>query len=339
MIDPIHRSSRREFVAGLGALASLPLLIAACGDDDAGGAPSAAGRAPAGPWSFKDDRGKTIELDKAPERMVMHEYATIALWDYGFRPVGIYGSIAIADQPLFDGLDVEGIEQVGRAWGEINLEGVAALGPDAIITTWWPGDALLGGVKDAKIEAKLEAIAPIVGIHAQVPATTTIEHFEKLAVSLGADPDAPAITAERERFETAKAALQRAAAEKAGLKTMAVYVDPELLYIGKVPDYADLRDYESWGMRFVSGKSKDPYWQKVSWENADGFEADLIMLDARAGAPSVEDLADLPVWRDLPAVQAGQITPWHMEEDVSYRVFADHIEELTASVAKAELVT
>jgi iron complex transport system substrate-binding protein len=339
MIDPIHRSSRREFVAGLGALASLPLLIAACGGDDDSAAPSGAGDAPAGPWSFKDDRGKTIELDKAPERLVMHEYAAIALWDYGFRPVGIYGSIAIADQPLFDGLDVKGIEQVGRAWGEINLEAVAALGPDAIITTWWPGDGLLGGVKDAKVEAKLQAIAPIVGIHAQVPATTTIEHFEKLAVSLGADADVPAIAAERKRFETAKAALEEAAASKPDLKTMAVYVDPELLYVAKVPDYADLREYESWGMRFVSGKSKDPYWQQVSWENADSFQADLIMLDARAGAPSIEDLADLPVWRDMPAVKAGQITPWHMEEDVSYRVFADHIEELTSNLAKAKVVT
>jgi iron complex transport system substrate-binding protein len=339
MIDPIHRSSRREFVAGLGALASLPLLIAACGGDDDSASPSGAGDAPAGPWSFKDDRGKTIELEKAPERLVMHEYAAIALWDYGFRPVGIYGSIAIADQPLFDGLDVEGIEQVGRAWGEINLEAVAALGPDAIITTWWPGDGLLGGVKDAKVEAKLQAIAPLIGIHAQVPATTTIEHFEKLAVSLGADADAPAITAERKRFETAKAAFQEAAAEKPDLKAMAVYVDPELLYVGKVPDYADLREYESWGMRLVSGKSKDPYWQKVSWENADSFEADLILLDARAGSPSVEDLADLPVWRDLPAVKAGQIAPWHIEEDVSYRVFADHIEELTGTLAKAKVVT
>jgi iron complex transport system substrate-binding protein len=339
MIDPTHRSSRREFVAGLGALASLPLLIAACGGADDATVPSGAIEAPDGPWSFKDDRGTSIELDQAPERMVMHEYAAIALWDYGFRPVGIYGSTAIADQPLFDGLDVQGIEQVGRAWGEINLEAVAALGPDAIITTWWPGDGLLGGIKDAKVEAKLQAIAPIVGIHAQVPATTTIEHFEQLAVSLGADADAPEIAAERERFRKAKAAFEAAAAAKGDLRTMAVYVDPELLYVGKVQDYADLREYESWGMQFVSGESKDPYWQQVSWENADRFQADLIMLDARAGAPTVKDLADLPVWRDMPAVKAGQVTSWHMEEDVSYRVFADHIEELTASLEKASVVT
>ena len=339
MIDPIHRSNRREFVAGLGVLASLPLLIAACGGDDETAAQSAGGGAPAGPWTFKDDRGRTIELDAAPERMVMHEYAAVALWDYGFRPAGIYGSIAIADQPLFDGLDVEGIEQVGRAWGEINLEAVAALGPDAIITTWWPGDGLLGGVKDAKVEAKLQAIAPLIGIHAQVPATTTIDHFEKLAGALGADVDAPEIAAERKRFETAKAEFEKVAAEKQGLKAMAVYVDPELLYVGKVPDYSDLREYESWGLEFTSGKSKDPYWQQVSWENADGFAADFILLDARAGSPTVEDLADMPVWRDMPAVKAGQITPWHMEEDVSYRIFADHIEELTANLAKAEVVS
>jgi iron complex transport system substrate-binding protein len=334
----MNHSSRRQFVAGMGALATLPTLLAACGGDDESASAAGATTEQSGPWSFTDDRGDKASVDKTPERIVMHEYAAIGLWDYGIRPVGIFGSIDMAKQPLFEGLDTKGIQQIGKAWGEINLESMAALRPDLVVSTWWPGDKLLGGIKDAKVEAKIRAIAPLVGIHAQVPASTTIDHFEKLAVSLGANADDPKIAAERDRYERAVQAFKAAVGEKKGLKAMAVYVDPEMLYLGKVPDYSDLREYQSWGLEFITGESKDPYWQQVSWENADRFEPDLILLDARAGSPTAEDLAKLPVWRDYAAVKAGQITPWHMEEDVSYRVFADHVEELTAAVTEAKVL-
>jgi iron complex transport system substrate-binding protein len=329
-------ATRRQFLVGAGALASLPALLAACGEEEA---PESSASASAGPWTFTDDRGERIALDQVPKRLVVHEYAAVGLWDYGIRPVGVFGSIDMAKQPLFEGLDTEGIQQIGKAWGEINLEAMAALRPDLVVSTWWPGDGLLGGIKDDKLQGKIEAIAPIVGVHAQVPASTTIEHFEKLAVSLGANADDPEVATHRERYEKAVQAFRAAVAEKPELKAMAVYVDPELLYLGKVSDYADLREYRSWGLQFISGESRDPYWQKVSWENADRFEPDLIFLDARAGAPTVEDLAKLPVWRDYAAVKAGQVTPWHMEEDVSHRVFAEHIEELTGAITKARILS
>jgi iron complex transport system substrate-binding protein len=323
--------NRREFVAGMGAVLA---LLAGCGDDEEPATAEATG-----PWSFTDDRGEKVSLDKAPKRIVAHEYAAIGLWDYGIRPVGIFGSIAMSKQPLFDGLDTNGIPQVGEAWGEINLEAVASLRPELVVSTWWPSESLLGGIKDDKVKGKIEAIAPIVGVHAQVPASTTIDHFEKLAIALGANAEDPKIAAQHDRYDKAVQGLKAALAEKQGLKAMAVYVDPEILYLAKVGDYSDLREYQSWGLELISGESKDAYWQQVSWENADRFDPDLIFLDARAGSATVEDLAKLPVWRDYAAVKAGQVTPWHMEEDVSYRVFSDHIEELTAAVTKARVLT
>jgi iron complex transport system substrate-binding protein len=320
--------NRRELIGGAAALIA---LLAGCGDDE----PASA----SGPWSFTDDRGGKLSLEHVPKRIVTHEYAAIGLWDYGIRPVGIFGSIEMTKQPLFDGLDTDGIEQIGKAWGEINLEAMASLRPDLVVSTWWPGDGLLGGIKDDRVKDKIEEIAPIVGIHAQVPASTTIDHFERLAIALGADAQDPKVKAQHERYDKAVQGLKAALAEKQGLRAMAVYVDPELLYLAKVGDYSDLREYRSWGLRFIGGESKDPYWQKVSWENADRVRPDLILLDARAGSPTVEDLAKLPVWRDYAAVKAGQVTPWHMEEDVSYRVFSDHIEELTAAVTTARVLS
>ena len=328
--------TRREFVAGLGALASLPLLLAACGDDDSS-APTSESET-AGPWTFKDDRSKTISLEQPPERMVMHEYAAIALWDYGIRPVGIYGSVPPDKQPLMRDFDLEGIESVGEVWGEVNLEALAALRPDLIITTWWPSEKLLGGIKDSKLEGKMAAIAPLVGIHAQVPATRTVERFDELAGALGDDLDTPELVATRKRFDDAVAAFKAAAADKPDLRVMAVSTTPEALYVAKVEDYSDLREFSDWGLNVISGKSGDAYWETLSWENADKYPADVLLYDARAHAPKPDQLAKLPVWPGLPAVEADQLTPWHMEEAVSYRLFAGHVEELTAMVAGAEPV-
>lgn len=322
-------NTRRQFLA---AAASLPLVLAACGSDDEE-APTTAG-----PWTFTDDRGERLSLPKRPERLVMQEYPTAALWPYGIKPIGIFGSVPMEKQPLFADYDLSGIESVGEAWAEINLEAVAALRPDLIVSTYWPSDGL-GGLERGKLAKQMEAIAPIAGVHAQVPARTTIEHFERLAVALGGDADAPPIRAARTRLDDAAQALKAAVEAKPGLRAMAVYADPEAFYVAKVEAYSDLREYRDWGLELVTGKSSDPYWEQLSWENADKYEADLLLHDARAWSPKLEDLEKIPVWRDLPAVKAGQLTPWHMEEAVSYELFAAHVEELTAAVEKARVLS
>jgi iron complex transport system substrate-binding protein len=318
---------RREFLA---ATASLPLLLAACGEDT--DEPAAGG-----PWRYTDDRGVKLALPEAPERLVMHEYPVAALWPYGVRPVGIFGSVAMDEQPLFAGYDLSGIESVGEAWAEINLESVAALRPDLIVSTWWPGDGL-GGMENDKLAGKMEAIAPTAGIHAQIPAMQTIERFRHFAAALGKDVDAPRIAAARKRCEEAIEAFKAAVRAKPGLRAMAVYADPEAFYVAKIGAYSDLREYQAWGLNLVGGRSSDPYWEQLSWENADKYAADLLLHDARAWSPTLDDLAEIPVWRDLPAVNAGQLTPWHMEQAVGYDLFASHIEELTGAIAQARVL-
>jgi iron complex transport system substrate-binding protein len=228
------------------------------------------------------------------------------------------------------------VKSAGDVWGEINIEALAALRPDLIVTTWWPSEKLLGGVKDDKVRKKLEAIAPIVGIQAQEPATTTIEHFEKLAGRLGGD--ASKVADIRKRYDRAVADFKAAAKAKPDVRVVAAYADPEAFYVGKTSDYSDLKEYAAWGLNLAEVKSKDPYWDKLSWENADKYPADLILYDARAHAPKLDKLMEIPLFRRLPAVKAKQLSPWHMEEAVSYRLFASHIEELTARLKTARVV-
>jgi iron complex transport system substrate-binding protein len=327
------RTTRRRFVAGAGALASLPALLAACGSDE-----ESESAADQGGFSFTDDRGQKVTLDGRPERIVMHEYAAVALWDYGLRPIGIYASQPFDKQPLFKDMDLGDVESLGEVWGEVNLEALAALRPDINLTTYWPTDKSLGGIKDAKLEEKMSAIAPIVGIDAQAPADTTIDHFEKLAAALGADVEAEPVVAARKRYKDSIERLRAAVEAKPGLRVMPVYADPELLYIGKWNDYSDLKVFESEGVEFVPAKSSKPYWEELSWENADKYPADLILWDARATSPRPEKLAEIPGWQRLPAVEAGQLSPWRMEEGVSYKLFASHVEELAGAIERARVL-
>ncbi len=88
----------------------------------------------------------------------------------------------------------------------------------------------------------------------------------------------------------------------------------------------------------MSGESPDPYWEIVSWETAAEYPADLILYDGRATAPSLDELADIPLRTKLPAVQADHLTPWHMEEGIGYKLFTEHIKQLTAAVERSDMV-
>jgi iron-desferrioxamine transport system substrate-binding protein len=52
---------------------------------------------------------------------------------------------------------------------------------------------------------------------------------------------------------------------------------------------------------------EDGYFEALSWENADKYDAGLIILDSRTQAVQANDLESKPAWRDLPAVKAGQV--------------------------------
>ncbi|MGH2944426.1 MAG: ABC transporter substrate-binding protein, partial [Solirubrobacteraceae bacterium] len=177
-------TTRRRFVVrGLGALASAPLLLAACGDDDK---QAASADAEAGPWSFTDDRGEKITLDKRPARIIAYETAASALWYQGIVPTAVFGGAPLKGNPTLAGLDVGRTQSVGEVYGEINLEKVAALRPDLIVTAYDPDQTTLFGFKDDKQQQKMASFAPIAAIDGIPLPTKVIDRFVALAGSLGA---------------------------------------------------------------------------------------------------------------------------------------------------------
>ncbi|MFG1667053.1 hypothetical protein [Streptomyces sp. Y7] len=90
------------------------------------------------------------------------------------------------------------------------------------------------------------------------------------------------------------------------------------------------------GLRRGGRKSDEwGFWEFLSWENADKYHADLIMIDNRSTSLSAEELAEKRTWRQLPAVKAGQTVPWAMEERYGYAGYAPVLEQLADAVRKA----
>jgi iron complex transport system substrate-binding protein len=80
-----------------------------------------------------------------PTRIIAQEDAAAALWSFGIRPIATYGYQPLSENPQFEGVDVSGVDTVGEAFGEINIEKIPALDPDLIVTSLWPSEGPAGG--------------------------------------------------------------------------------------------------------------------------------------------------------------------------------------------------
>lgn len=343
-------TTRREFVlAGIGVLASGSLLLAACGGSDDGSSPDAATAAapeatstePAGgPWTFTDDRGVGISLPALPLRIVAQEDAAAALWPLGVRPVGVFGNAPLGDNPQFEGVDLSEVESVGSVYGEINLEKLAALKPDLIVTpSWQPYGASGMGFKDDQQLDAVSRIAPIAAIEVTVAYADMVDRFHELAESLGVDVAAPDVTAARDELEAALEGLRAAVAGKPGLEVLAVSANADQVYVADPGGYSDLQEYHAAGIDVVVPKANIDFgWETLSWERVDKYAADIILYDGRAGTLTPEELAKRPTWARLPAVEAGQIGPWYVGTTYSLPFFTEHVKELTALIERSQLL-
>src|SRR5262249_26290474 len=125
--------TRRRFGLAAGAV-TLAGLLAACGDDEPTPAASADDAA-AGPWTWTDDRGDTVELDQRPERIVVSQWLLPAFWALGIKPVGVLTFMPWDD---IDGYAEAGIAEgdvtvLSTTYGEVDLEKMVGLRPDLVV--------------------------------------------------------------------------------------------------------------------------------------------------------------------------------------------------------------
>ncbi|SFD67917.1 ABC transporter substrate-binding protein [Streptomyces aidingensis] len=343
--------TRRSLLATGGALGAGALLTA-CGSDsgsaeaggDNGGGNGGNG---SGPWSFTDDRGTTVELDRTPEKIVAFTGTAAALYDYGVECVGVFGPTVTADgEPDVQAgeLNVDKLTVLGNAWGEFNVEKYAGLAPELLVTNMFVENGLWY-VPDESAET-IAGLAPTVGIAvapAALPSTTllsAIERTAELAGALGADLTARQNTEARTRFEAAAESLRQAARDSGGLTVLACSGDPDLFYASDPSASADLAYFKELGVQIVTPDNVEGgFFESLSWENADKYRTDLVMLDNRSSALQPADLADKPTWTRLPAVEAGQVIEWTTEPRYSYAGCAPLLEALAEALRTAKRVS
>ncbi|MEO3743573.1 ABC transporter substrate-binding protein [Plantactinospora sp. B5E13] len=334
--------SRRNLLGAAGAL-GLGALLTACGGNDSGSGGS--GSAPGGgPWSFTDDRGQQVKTDARPQRVVAFTGTAAALHDFGVTDqlVGVFGPTTLPDgrtDVQAGDLDVSRLTVIGNVWGEFNIEKYAALRPDLLVTHQYEEGALWYVPDESK--DKIAPLAPSVALVAsRAPLDTVIGRHAELAAALGADLTAPKVTDAKARFEAAAASIRQAVAEKPGLRVLACSASADLFYASNPGVNSDILYYRSLGVDVVVPDKLDSlgYFEGLSWENADKYPADLLLLDNRSSTLQPKDLTSKPTWNQLPAVRANQIVGWNSEPRFSYAGSAAALETLANAIRGAKKV-
>jgi iron complex transport system substrate-binding protein len=322
------------------AVMALSAVLTGCGNDSTASDTPAAD---AGPWSFTDGSGQVVKADKTPTRIIAHAGEAAALMSFGIKPVGIYSDESVKTDPNLKSLDLTGIEILGEEWGKIDVEKAAALRPDLIVGDWWPAEKAHSGMEEGVDEKskKIAELAPVVGVSQGKSIVQLADGYADLAKSLGAKVDDPQIAANKKRFEEAVTAFKAAVAEKPGLTVGAVSPSDDKLYFAN-PEYApELLDFQSFGLKVINPDKPDagfPYWENLSWENADKYQPDLILFDGRSFTPTAnaEWGKKQPTWFKIKAAKAGAVVAWPAYWLHTYGDFATELDKLTTAVKAAD---
>ncbi len=297
-IPTIEDISRRTFITGAFASA----LLIACGDSDdenheAGASPTAEPTT----LMFKDSLGNSVEIPRAPKRIVaLHDYnVAMIMLSLGIKPiasVGRSGGLRVLEARY----DVGGVTFLGQ-FGQPDIEAIAGLAPDLIIGAVNAGQP--GWVPEGAAD-RLRQIAP----------TIYIDHLRSVplvakdyAQALGLDSDIAALQAKyEERVKNIKAKYSAKIAETS--VTVASFY------------------YMQWGINIVDSPTVDNALRdvgvkvtKLNWDSPDRtnfvsaerireIDADLlVILRYSAADPKPEEVALYPQLKVVQAKQAFEV--------------------------------
>ena len=100
---------------------------------------------------------------------------------------------------------------------------------------------------------------------------------------------------------------------------------------------AELQDFANWGLKLIDPEIADDrgYWETLSWELADKYQPDLILVDNRS-ATTLETAKAQPTWTLMKAAEAGQVTDWPAYWLRNYGAYASELTKLTEAINTAD---
>ena len=315
------------------AIAALALLtLSACG--------SSSDDAESNAWTFTDDRGTKISLDSTPKRIVAQSSLAAGLKDLGIDVVGTFGPLTLKDgslDPQAAGLDPDKITDVtaGGEYGSLNLEKLAALDPDLIVTNMYlPPE--LWYINDATAK-KVAKLAPILAVDFKDDSLIeSIEDVQRVGAKLGADLDSSEVVQAREDFDAASSRLTDVGGELGDRKILVASATKELLYAADPVRFPDIDYYvDALKLPVIAAESKaGAYWEELSWENADKYDADIVMVDTRDEGAALREFKAQPVFSTIKAAKDEAWVGWEAVAPSSFAAYADVINRLADDLEK-----
>ena len=182
--------------------------------------------------SFTDDRGTVFTPPDGELSVVAEASVAAALLEFGVELTGVFGQLEDAEGNPYGGADFSGIQSVGGdAYGEINLEALAELQPDAVVTISWGPESYWW--INADLVDEITSIAPLLIVavsdgEAGVPAPQVIARLDELSVTLGGSG---ATDDSKADFAAAEAAVRgRGGGESGHHADVRLGVDGHVLY-------------------------------------------------------------------------------------------------------------
>ncbi|NGO70543.1 ABC transporter substrate-binding protein [Streptomyces boncukensis] len=282
------------------------LSLAACGSDGDSGSD---GGDKGGKHTVRTANGP-VEVPDSPRRVVVLDTAELdSAITLGVKPVG--ATTAQPGKPFLSYLpedEVKGIENVGVI-GQPNLEKVASLKPDLILTS---------KVRDAKRYDELKKIAPTV--MTETTGYPWKQNFQVHADALGKKAEAKQVLADY-KAHTAKVTKALGGAEKAS-KTEASVIrfqeGSDTRIYGKKAYIATLLDDVGLGRPAVADQAKDydGLAMDVSPEQVDKGDADVVFYTSYGDTQKSGEKKAVksPLWKNMRAVKNGKA--FHVEDEL-----------------------
>lgn len=264
-----------------------------------------------GAWEFSDDRGHRVTRNRPPRRVVAYVRAGAALWEYGIRPVAVYGSGhdsgAGPDPAKAGALDPATVPYLGPG-ATVSEATLRALAPDLVVDVTYDGKGPYALAEPLAEAAGASVVA--LGVGGDADLARIMGRFGELAAALGADTGAAGreLAAAQEEFRTA---LGEAQAPTAVALSPA---GPGQVHLARPGTWPELRHLASLGLPLTDpGDGPGVNWLTTDWEHALDVAAGarLVLTDTRTNATPVSALSGLPAWQRL--TEGAAVLPWNPE--------------------------
>ncbi|CAM03347.1 iron complex transport system substrate-binding protein [Saccharopolyspora erythraea NRRL 2338] len=329
----------RRKIGAIAGLIAVTGALAGCAPPEPA-ADSAGGR-----WSYTDDRGVTVNADQRPQRFIAQVSAAGALKDFGVDVVGTFGPLVKDDGTTENEAGsvnpAEVTDVTGPAYGELNMERVASLHPDLLVSgkyAEFPG--LWHLTQDQEETAK--SIVQTVGVQQSgVALPESIRKYEELARALGGDVDSPRVRADEEAFNAAAQRLrglgERLRSQNRSI--LAVGGTPQEYFVVVPARNPDLGYYvRELGLPITTPAHPDTagggYFERLSWENANAYSGDILLWDTRRASMNPEQMKQNPLFAAQPAAAANRFVEWDAVAPMSYASYARIMNKLADQIER-----